>query len=67
MLIEHGHDKEKILRTYSKEEIAMFYDKCIRQDMKHDADFASAVMLGIAGSFGGGKKVQKILDDMRKG
>ena len=38
----------------------MFYEKCIKQDMKHDADFASA------GSFGGGKKVQKILDKMRE-
>ena len=66
-MIEHGHDKDKILREYSKEEIALFYDKCIRQDMKHDADFANAVMLGIAGSFGGGKKVQKILDKMREG
>lgn len=65
-MIEHGHDKEKILHNYSKEEVAMFYEKCIRQDMKHDADFASAVMLGIAGSFGGGKKVQKILDKMRE-
>ena len=52
------------MREYSKEEVALFYEKCIKQDMKHDADFASAVMLCIGGSFGGGKKVQKILDKM---
>ena len=65
VLVEHGHNKNDILHNYSKEEISVFYDKCVKQDMKHDADFATMVSLGIASSFGGGKKVQNILDQMR--
>ena len=66
MLIAHGHDKETILRTYSREELALFYEKCIKLDMRQKADFIESVLAGIGGAFGGGKKVEKLLADMRK-
>lgn len=65
-LIAHGHDKETILRTYSRDEIALFYEKCLKTDMKNKADFIESVSIGIGGAFGGGKKVEKLLADMRK-
>lgn len=65
-LVAHGHDKEKIIRTYSKEEITMFYEKCIKFDRRSSADFIESVMVGIAGAFGGNKKIPKLLEDMRK-
>ena len=65
-LIAHGHDKETILRTYSKEEICMFYEKCIKYDMRNKADSIESVLAGIGGAFGGGKQVEKLLIDMRK-
>ena len=66
VLIEHGHDKNKVLREYSRDEITIFYEKCIKQDMRHTADFIDAVGLGIGMAFGGsGKKIQKIVEDMR--
>ena len=65
-MIEHGHDKEKILKEYNKEELALFYEKCIKQDMKHNADFIEAVVCGIGGAFGGGKQLTKMLEEMRK-
>lgn len=66
VLVAHGHDKDKILRTYSREEVAIFYEKCLRYDMRQKADFVESVLMGIGGAFGGGKKVEKILTDMRK-
>ena len=66
VLIAHGHDKETILRTYSREELALFYEKCIKMDMRQKADFIESVLAGIGGAFGGGKKVEKLLADMRK-
>lgn len=65
-LVAHGHDKEEIIRTYSKEEITMFYEKCIKYDRRSNADFIEGVMVGIAGAFGGNKKIPKLLEDMRK-
>lgn len=65
-LIAHGHDKDKILRTYSKEEISLYYEKCIKFDMKSKADFIESVLAGIGGAFGGGKKIEKLLMDLRK-
>lgn len=65
-LVAHGHDKEEIIRTYSKEEITMFYEKCIKYDRRSNADFIESVMVGIAGAFGGNKKIPKLLEDMRK-
>lgn len=54
------------MRTYSREEISIFYEKCLRYDMRQKADFVESVLMGIGGAFGGGKKVEKILTDMRK-
>lgn len=34
--------------------------------MRHNADFIEAVIVGIGGAFGGSKKVEKLLSDMRK-
>lgn len=65
-LVAHGHDKEKIIHTYSKDEISMFYEKCIKYDMRQNADFIEGVMVGISGAFGGSKKIPKLLEDMRK-
>jgi len=65
-LISHGHDKETILRTYSKDEISLFYEKCLKYDMSKKADFIEGVLAGIGGAFGGGKKIEKLLKDMRK-
>ena len=65
-LIAHGHDKEKILRTYSKEEVSLFYEKCIKYDMRNKADFIESVLAGIGGAFGGGNKIEKLLSDLRK-
>ncbi len=44
----------------------MFYEQCIKHDMRGTADMVTGVSLGIASSFGGGKKVAKIIEDMRK-
>ena len=55
-----------MLREYSREEITICYERCIKQDMRHTADFIDAVGLGIGMAFGGsGKKIQKIVEDMR--
>jgi hypothetical protein len=66
VLIEHGHNKNDIINSYSREELALFYEKCIKQDMRHNADFIEAVMAGIGGAFGGGNKITKLTRDMRK-
>ena len=66
VLIEHGHDKHKLLNDYSREELGLFYEKCIRTDMLRDARFIEGVMAGIGGAFGGGKEVNKLLREMRK-
>lgn len=65
-LVAHGHNKEEVIRTYSREEIALFYEKCIKFDRRSNADFIESVMVGIAGAFGGNKKIPKLLEDMRK-
>lgn len=46
----------------------MFYEQCIKHDMRDTADTVTGVSLGIAAAFGGkgAKKVQKIIEDMRK-
>lgn len=66
VLIEHGHDKEKILYNYSREELALFYEKCARTDILRDARFIEGVIAGIGGAFGGGKEISKMLKEMRK-
>nr|DAE83028.1 MAG TPA: hypothetical protein [Caudoviricetes sp.] len=65
-LVAHGHNKEEVIRTYSREEITLFYEKCIKFDRRSNADFIESVMVGIAGAFGGNKKIPKLLEDMRK-
>lgn len=44
----------------------MFVNKCIKQDMRANADFATMVSLGIGASFGGSSKINKVLEEMRK-
>ena len=66
VLIEHGHNKQDLLHEYSREELALFYEKCIKQDMRHSADFAESVVLGIGLAFSGDKKAVKVLEEMRK-
>lgn len=46
----------------------MFYEQCIKHDMRGTADTVTGVSLGIAAAFGGNgsKKVAKIVEDMRK-
>ena len=66
VLIAHGHSKEDILKNYSKEEITMFYEKCVKYDRMQKADFIESVLAGIGGAFGGGKKIEKLLKEMRK-
>lgn len=68
MLISHGHDKYKILHEYSKEEVALFYEKCVKYDMRHEADFIEAVMAGIGGAFSdkkNSKNIEKLLKELR--
>lgn len=66
-LVAHGHDYNSVLHRYSKDEIEICYEKCIRQDTSKNADFIESVMAGIGGAFGGGKEIQKLLDTMRNG
>lgn len=65
-LIAHGHDKDTILRTYSKEEISLYYEKCLKYDMRNKADFIESVLAGIGGAFGGGNKIEKLLTALRE-
>ncbi len=65
-LVAHGHSKEEILRNYSREEISVFYSKCVSLDARSKADFIESVLAGIGGAFGGGKKIEKLLKDLRK-
>ena len=65
-LVAHGHNKEAILRTYSKEEISLFYEKCLKYDMRNKADFIESVLAGIGGAFGGGNKIEKLLTNLRE-
>ena len=44
----------------------MFYEQCMKSDMRLTANFVTGVSLGIASSFGEGKKVNKIVEEMRK-
>ena len=53
------------MHKYSKDEIEICYEKCIKQDTAKNADFIESVMAGIGGAFGGGKEIQKLLDTMR--
>lgn len=64
--MQHGHDKDKILREYSREELSLFYEKCIKQEMRQQAGFAEMVALGIGAAFGGGKKIDKVLKQMKE-
>lgn len=66
VLVEHGHNKEKVLNEYSKEEALLFYEKCVKQDMRKQADFIEAVMVGAGSLFGGSKKISKTLEKMRE-
>ena len=54
------------MHEYSKEEISVFYDKCVRYDLRQSASQIEAVMAGIGGAFGGGKKIEKLLKQMRE-
>lgn len=65
-LVAHGHDKDKIIREYSKEEITLFYEKCVKYDMRASASFIENIMIGIGGAFGGGRKVENLLTKMKE-
>jgi hypothetical protein len=65
VLIAHGHNKDEILKNYSKEEITMFYEKCVKLDMRNNANFIENVIISVGGAFGGGKQVEKLLAKMR--
>lgn len=65
-LIAHGHSKDEILKNYSREEITLFYEKCIKYDMRNNADDIQNVAIAVSSLFGGGKQIEKILTDMRK-
>lgn len=65
VLITHGHNKDEILKNYSKEEITMFYEKCVKLDMRNNANFIENVIISVGGAFGGGKQVEKLLAKMR--
>ena len=69
-LIEHGHDKDKILREYSREEIMMYYEKCVKQDMRknaYDCEMtAMAIGLAFSGNGNSGKRITKLLDKMKE-
>lgn len=65
-MIEHGHNKYDILNEYSREEVAIFYEKCVKEDILKNADFIEDVMAAIGGTFGNSKKVIKLLQDMKK-
>ena len=65
VLIAHGHNKDEILKNYSKEEITMFYEKCVKLDMWNNANFIENVIISVGGAFGGGKQVEKLLAKMR--
>nr|DAT40216.1 MAG TPA: hypothetical protein [Caudoviricetes sp.] len=66
VLVAHGHNKDEILKHYSKDEITMFYEKCVKLDMRNSASFIESVIIGVGGAFGGGKQVEKILAKMRE-
>lgn len=67
MLIENGHDKYKVIHEYSKEEVAMFYEKCMKHNERKNADFIESVAMGIGIAFGGtDRKTEKLLDKMRE-
>ena len=66
ILIAHGHSKDEILKNYSREEITLFYEKCIKYDMRSNADDIQNVALAVSSLLGSGKQVEKLLADMRK-
>lgn len=66
VLVEHGHDKNKVLNEYSRDEAVLFFEKCVKQDMRRKADDIEGVMVGIGGAFGGGKHIKKILESLRE-
>ena len=67
VLIEHGHDKYKVLHEYSKEEVALFYEKCMKHNQRNSADFIESVAMGIGIAFGGvDKRSEKILKQMKE-
>lgn len=65
VLIEHGHSKTELM-NYNKDELALFYEYCIKQDMRRNADVVEFTAMAIGTAFGGNKKVIKLLDEMRK-
>lgn len=55
-----------MLTEYSKEEALLFYEKCVKQDMRKQADSIEALMVGVGALFGGSKKVAKTIEKMRE-
>ena len=65
-LVENGHDKDKIFNEYSVEEVELFYQKCIKNKMRGNADFIESIIAGIGASFGGSKEVKKVINKLRE-
>jgi hypothetical protein len=66
-LVQYGHDKKEILSSYTRDEIALFYEKIIAGELRRRADDIEAVMAGIGGAFGGGKNIAELLKKLREG
>lgn len=45
--------------------VALFYEKCVREDMRRQADFIEGVAAAIGGAFGGMKKLDGAIRQMR--
>ena len=52
LLLSHGHSRHDILYEYTAGEVSLYVEKCIREDMRREADRILAVQAGINGAFG---------------
>lgn len=43
----------------------MLYEYCIKSDMKKNADIIEYTAVAIGAAFGGGKKVEKVIKELR--
>lgn len=65
-MISHGHNKYDILNNYSREELAVFYEKCKMEEYAQEALMIESVMAGIGGAFSGkNNKIQKVITELR--
>lgn len=64
-MISHGHDRRAVLYEYSAAMVALFYEKAVLEDLRKRADFIEDVAAAIGGAFGGMKKLDGALRQMR--